>query len=264
MQINFKEYLNKVVDFSKRFYYLIVPTVILFVFAIFLIIGFNQSSNIKESDHQLKTNNSEIVKKEKKKAVSNSEEENDKTLKSEVVNYKVDIKGAVNKPGVYEAIEGSRVIDIINISGGLKENANTHYINLSKKVTDEMVIIIYTNEEIENLKNRNTEEIDTNIYICPDNINDACIASKEKINNDQKNDDKGGKDENKSLEKASININSATKEQLMTLPGVGETKADAIIAYREENGGFKELEDLTNVSGIGTSTFEKFKEYITI
>lgn len=261
MQSNLKKYLNIIIKFLKKYYYFIIPIILLIIFGITIIIGFNQIDNKKESKIKVKTNNTKIVEKDNEILKDKKDE---KETEKEVVNYKVDIKGAVNKPGVYEVIEGSRVIDVINTSGGLKENANTFYINLSKKVTDEMVIIIYTNEEIENLKSKNKEEIDTNIYICPDNINDACIASKDESTLSQNEVDNIDKSDSTSSEKIIVNINSATKEQLMTLPGLGETKASAIITYREENGNFTKLEDLTNVTGIGTSTFEKLKKYITI
>ena len=72
--------------------------------------------------------------------------------KSDDVKVKVDIKGAIKKPGVYEVDNNKRVIDVINIAGGLNKNANTNYINLSSKVKDEMVIWIYTSKEIEQFK----------------------------------------------------------------------------------------------------------------
>ena len=87
---------------------------------------------------------------------------------------KVDIKGMVKKPGVYELLKGDRVIDVIKKAEGLVEGANTSYINLSKKITDEMVIIIYSNDEVEKFKKEDKDVI----YIkyqceCIDNINDA-------------------------------------------------------------------------------------------
>ena len=90
---------------------------------------------------------------------------------------KIEIKGAVNSPGVYELEDNSRVIDVINVAGGLTENADTSLINMSKKITDEMVIIIYTREEIENYNNSKikTEYIYIEVPSCPDKVNNACI-----------------------------------------------------------------------------------------
>ena len=140
--------------------------------------------------------------------------------------YYVDIKGEVKDPGVYKLKEGSRVIDAINASGGLKENANTYSVNLSKKITDEMVIIVPSNSE-------NT------------NVSDNTITQNTK---------------NSGL----VNINTATTKELLSITGIGESKASNIVKYREENGNFSSIEDIKNVSGIGDSLFEKIKKYITV
>lgn len=163
--------------------------------------------------------------------------------------YYIDIKGEVVNPGVYKLIKGSRVIDVINVSGGLKENANTKYINLSKQVTDEMVVVVYTNEEILSFKEKEIITIPCN---CEKITNDSCIENIKK--------DSEVKIDN---EKKLININTATKEELITLTGIGEAKADAIIKYREEKL-FEQIEDIKEVSGISDAIFEKIKEFITI
>lgn len=185
-------------------------------------------------------------------------EEKAEEKKEEINTFMVDIKGRVEKEGVYELDSNSRVIDVINKAGGLKENANTDYINLSKKIVDEMVIIIYSNDEVNKFK----EEEKEIIYIeyeceCPDNINDSCITENDVVNTN------GVKEEFEEENKL-ISINTSTKEELMTLPGIGESKAESIIKYREENDGFKELEDIMNVSGIGEAAYSKIKEYIKL
>lgn len=186
---------------------------------------------------------------------------------------KVDIKGEVNNPGVYELEEGKRVSDVINKSGGLTENADTTLINLSKNLKDEMVIVIYNKSEIEKLRKDLTTTKTVIEYIekecsCPDTINDACIKPAETKNN-QKNTNAANsnvttQNNTESVENTKININTATKEELMTVSGIGETKADAIIKYRTEKGMFNDINEITNVSGIGESTFEKIKDNITI
>lgn len=152
---------------------------------------------------------------------------------------RAEIKGMVKNPGVYEFSENDRVINLIEKAGGLLKNANTSAINLSKLLTDEMVVIIYSNEEIEEVKKNNATkyEIIEIPCVCPDSTNDACI-------------------ENKEEEVKLININTATKEELMTLSNIGESKAESIIQYRE-NFKFKTIEQLKEVSGIGESLFEK-------
>lgn len=154
----------------------------------------------------------------------------------------VDIKGMVANPGVYEVDSTKRVNDVIEIAGGLTENADTSLINLAKIVSDEMTIIIYSKEEV---LEKYKEEVC--VCDCPLITNDACISNE---NNNTKN--------------SLVNINTATKEELMTISGLGDAKAEAIIKYREENGNFKTVEDVKNVSGIGDSLFEKIKDYITV
>ena len=165
----------------------------------------------------------------------------------------VDIKGAVNNPGVYEMDEDSRVIDVIEEAGGLRDDADTSIINLSKQVEDEMYIIIYTKDEIMEYKEKiiPSKKVITEIeekIICPDTDNDACIGK-----NDGKNNTLNSK----------VNINTATKEELMLIPGIGESKANSIIEYRNNNS-FSDISEIMNVSGIGESIYEKIKDYIEV
>lgn len=149
----------------------------------------------------------------------------------------IDIKGAIKTPGVYKLEENSRIIDAINIAGGLLKTANTTYTNLSKILNDSDVIKIYTNDEIKKLEKETPEEL-------PKIENEI----KEETTNDNK----------------LININTATKEQLETLNGIGESKANAIIDYRNTNGNFNTIEDIKNVTGISDTLYDKIKEYITV
>lgn len=167
---------------------------------------------------------------------------------------KVDVKGQINAPGVYELDEGSRVNDLINKAGGITKTADTSIINLSKKLDDEMVIIIYSKEEANKLKEGNFKTITD---ICP-KVNDACPTNELKTINEE------SKKENKeSSPNSKISINNASEKELQTLTGIGQSKAKAIIKYREEVGNFKTIQDIKNVSGIGDSAFEKIKDQIT-
>ena len=189
-------------------------------------------------------------------------EKNEQTepTEEEIKTVKVDVKGEVSKPGVYALEEGKRINDAINLSGGLTENADTSLLNLSKVLKDEMVIIVYNKDKIEQIKKevatpKTIIEYIEKECVCPDTINDACMV--ETNSNDDKKDiidTTNGK----------VNINTATKDILLTIKGIGETKADAIIKYRSEVGLFKDINEIKNISGIGESTFEKIKDNITV
>jgi len=165
---------------------------------------------------------------------------------------KVEIKGSVSKPGLYEITKGSRVDDIIKLSGGLLENADISVTNLSKTLTDEMVIIIYSKDEISEMKKGSTSiKFIDNECICPKLENDTCIENS--ITNIEVIENDSGK----------ISLNKATLEELMTIKGIGESKAKLIIEYRS-NTPFKSIEEITNVKGIGQATYEKIKDQLSL
>lgn len=185
-----------------------------------------------------------------------------------ITKIRVDVKGAVKKPGVYELDSNSRVIEAIQLAGGTKSNASTKYLNLSRKITDEMVIYVYTNNQI---KNMSIQEDIKEECECPTIDTSSCAGSNviitddsvinEDIVSDNKSNDTTVKEES-DIQK--ISLNKASKEELMTLSGVGESKALAIIDYRTKNNGFKTLEDIMNVSGIGEALYNKIKDNITL
>lgn len=180
----------------------------------------------------------------------------EKEVKDEVLvvsYFYVDIKGEVKKPGTYKIEEGKRVIDVINLAGGLTKSADTSANNLSMKVKDEMVIVIYSDDEIKDFETVKEKEslIINNCNKKNNNIiNDSCVSNEEFSD---------VSDDVKEL----VSINSASKEELMTVSGIGESKALAIIEYRNKNGLFKDISEVKNVSGIGDSLYEKIKDYIT-
>lgn len=142
----------------------------------------------------------------------------------------VHICGQVNNPGIIELESGSRVIDAVNLAGGLKKTANSDRINLARKLLDEEQVYI--------------PEIGEDEF--PTEVSGLNQSNKDNNNN-------GGK----------ININLCTKEELMTLSGIGEVTAQKILDYREENL-FKTPDDIKNVSGIGDKKYESIKEFITV
>ena len=158
-------------------------------------------------------------------------------------NY-IDIKGSVKNPGVYEFKKNDRVIDAINMAGGLLKNANTSNINLSQKLVSEMVIYVMNNSEIKN---------GSKVISC----DTKCKTEVIEVNNCV---------EEKKLEtsKNKININTATVEDFTSLSGIGEAKAKSIVEYRNSNGNFKSIEDIKNISGIGEALFNKIKDNIEV
>jgi competence protein ComEA len=136
----------------------------------------------------------------------------------------VDIKGAVKNPGVYQALEGERVYDLVNKAGGFVGGADQNQVNLSQRVIDEMIIYVP-------LVGVEGESIPPEI----------------------------GQGQSKF-----VNINKASESDLQTLPGIGPAKALAILEFREANGGFKTIEDLKKISGIGEKTFEKLAPLISV
>ncbi|GLI87250.1 competence protein ComEA [Bacillus subtilis] len=141
----------------------------------------------------------------------------------------IDIKGAVQHPGVYEMRTGDRVSQAIEKAGGTKEQADEAQVNLAEILQDGTVVYIP----------KKGEE----------------TAVQQGGGGSVKSD--GGKG-------ALVNINTATLEELQGISGVGPSKAEAIIAYREENGRFQTIEEITKVSGIGEKSFEKIKSSITV
>ena len=144
------------------------------------------------------------------------------------------ICGEVAAPGVYELSEDSRIYEAVDAAGGFTENAARECVNLASKVSDGMQITIYNKEEAASLPAGGPSA--------------------------GKNSGQDQMSESSSL----VNMNTATKEELMTLKGIGEAKAEDIIRYREKSGGFKKIEDIMKISGIKEAGFQKIKDNITV
>ncbi|MGX7447279.1 helix-hairpin-helix domain-containing protein [Dolosigranulum pigrum] len=142
--------------------------------------------------------------------------------------FMVDVKGEVHVPGVYELPADGRVKDAIAMAEGLTDEANELAINFAQKVEDQMVIYVPHEDDDSGLPENTTT-----------GAGEASGA-------------------------AVININTASEQELMTLSGIGQAKAQQIIQYREENGLFDTPEDLMNVSGIGEKSFETLKDRIKV
>lgn len=173
------------------------------------------------------------------------EKESDQLENPPIEKVIIDIKGAVKHPGVYELTAENRIIDAINQAGGYTDEADSSTINHAQKLQDEM--ILYIPKKGENV----SEELVVAQSATIQSTSSQSSAFKASSTSSSNGGDK-------------VNINKANEAELMTLSGIGPAKAQAILAYREENGPFKTIEDLKNVSGIGEKTFEKLKDSITV
>ena len=226
----------KILKYYWRYLFIFISVVFIFIGTYFM---------FKDNTYNLEVEN---------KLASNKEEKKNTSSKT----IYVDVKGAVKNPGVYELSNTSRVIDAINLAGGLSDLADTINLNLSKKLSDEMIIIVYTKTELSTYYKKNNAVCASLECVCIDDYNDACI-SKESSNKSNSKTDNTTKSTN-----SKVSINTASKEELMSLSGIGESKAEKIITSRNDNGKFNSIEDLKKVSGIGDSIFEKIKDKIIL
>lgn len=153
----------------------------------------------------------------------------------------VDIGGEVAAPGVYEVTEGTRLFEVINRAGGLTEEADIDVINRAETVYDGQKILIASYEETKNGKN-------------------PAGAGSGQMTGGSAGSAQGA--DNTDGEK--VNINTADSAELQSIPGIGPSKADRIIEYRNTQGRFNTIDDIKNISGIGNKTFESIKKYIVV
>ena len=159
------------------------------------------------------------------------------------------ITGEVKNPGIYELEENSRIKDVIEKAGGLKETADITDINLATILQDEDKITIPSKEENKQEK-QNTEKIQSN---------KQSKTTEKSQNTTSISINTTGKNQN-----TKVNINTATQTELETLPGIGPSTASKIVSYRKENGKFKSIEEIKKVNGIGESKYKKIKELIKV
>ncbi len=162
---------------------------------------------------------------------------------------KVYVCGAVRSPDVYTLRSGIRMIDAVNAAGGFADDAGVEYLNLAAAVSDGQKVYIPTNRQIEEAMAEGAELYGSEVNITSNSpgISTVADASEQGNSGDEK-----------------VDINHADRQTLMTLPGVGQSKADKIIAYREANGGFATIEDIMLVGGIKEGMFNKIKDSICV
>lgn len=158
----------------------------------------------------------------------------------------IHICGAVKKPDVYKVEEDTRLVDVIKLAGGLTKEAAGDYVNQAALVQDGQKIYIPTEDEVK----------DT----LPEGFAEPAMDSGSGNRVSEINEAAG----NNSKSSGKVNINKASADELMTLAGIGEAKAAGILAYREEHGGFKSIEEIKNINGIKDSVFNKISDRITV
>ncbi|ASW52353.2 helix-hairpin-helix domain-containing protein [Streptococcus suis] len=158
-------------------------------------------------------------------------EETSTEASEEPIQLVIDIKGAVVKPGLYTLEADARVNDAVEAAGGLTSQADPKSINLAQKLSDEAVVYVASKDE--------------NISVVASTTASSAMSQEEKST-------------------SLVNLNTATEADLQTISGIGAKRAADIIAYREANGGFKSVDDLNNVSGIGDKTMESIRPYVTV
>lgn len=159
----------------------------------------------------------------------------------------IHVCGLVSTPGVYGLPAGSRVYEAIEAAGGFSEAAVPDYLNLAQVLEDGMKIQVPDRDQAEEWKARGLTQSGISM-----GGGTAGVQTSGRTGSGE-----GGS-------KARVNLNTATREELMTLRGIGASRADDIIHYRQEFGGFKSIEDIMNVSGIKDAAFEKIKDSITV
>lgn len=174
---------------------------------------------------------------------------------AETATVYVHVCGAVRNPGVYELLTDDRIFTAIEAAGGFTEDASQDYVNLAEHLTDGMKITIPTEEELAAIETDiGTGTAAPVVIEYPEGSSGAQTETAGPGANNGSNE----------LSAGLININTADEKLLTSITGIGETRARAIIAYREEHGPFTQTEDIKNVSGIGDSTYNKLKDEITV
>lgn len=163
-----------------------------------------------------------------------TEEDENEDLENHIFVY---VCGAVANPGVYEVEAGNRVFQAVELAGGLLEDASPEHVNQAMAVTDGQQIYIPSRSEIQDKEDSMYKD-------------DSLLGMNQGVN--------------ESGSSGKVNINTADKTELMTIPGVGESRAQDIMNYRQEHGGFSSIEEIMNVPGIKEATFEKIKDGIKV
>lgn len=211
-----------------------------------LLFNEDNKGNLILKEEVVSVNDEEMTEEEEKRKEQEIPAEESKVPMQETaedrkeVQIAVHICGAVKQPGVYYLKPEQRIYEGIQAAGGFREDADSEYLNQAAMLEDGMKIVVPTLEETKNLKAAEGGE----------NLLQIGVVSKQQSTKESVN----GK----------VNLNTADEAALCTLPGIGESRAKSIIAYRKEHGLFEKIEDIMKVSGIKEAAFEKIKDAIMV
>ena len=215
--------MEELIEIIKEYKIIVICASLGLVLGGFFLLNPARQTPAKESNLQTEVaaiSKDSTTEKEEKTQKEEREEEVEQDL------ITVDVKGAVKSPGIYDLPVGSRVNDAVQKAGGLIDNADSKFINLAQKISDEALVYVPTKEE---------------------------ATSQEAYSN-----------ASNTKENKKVNLNKASLEELKQIKGLGAKRAQDIIDHRESNGKFKSVDELKKVSGIGAKTIEKLKEYVTV
>lgn len=202
------------------------------------------NKNLSEIKNEPNESSVEVMEKDPKTINLESVKQVDQngTKKEEInsINY-ADIKGAVNKPGMYQIKQNERIIELVELAGGFTKEADPDQLNFARIVEDQAVVYVP----------KSGEEIPEEYHYLEPPLSDSKTKDEMIIGNETSQNE-------------GINLNEADLMMLQSLSGIGPKKAEAIIAYREEHGSFQSIDELKNISGIGAETVEKLKASIHI
>lgn len=200
------------------------------------------SKNLEDDGNSPKNNEGEGI------APDDSKENISEETEAEICIY---VCGAVENPGVYKLSGDIRMIDAIDAAGGMTGAAGGEYLNLASRVADGQKIYVPTEKEIEDAIAEGDDSVYSVVTLSPGDFDLVASAAEQNEGEGESGSDL-------------VNINTADKASLMTLPGIGESKAEKIIEYREKNGGFSSCEDLMLISGIKDGLYNKVKDKICV
>lgn len=195
----------------------------------------------EEDSSLLPTEESREQEEDKREMQQLQQEKTDTETMSDIYVY---VCGAVWNPGVYHVPEGSRLYQVIEQAGGICENADETYLNLAREVADGEQVVVPTLEETLAWKQEDTADMREWIPYTEETVHSAVTSAQNQT--------------------GLVNINTASVQELTALNGIGESRAEAIIAYRNAHGQFTGIEEIKNVDGIKNGLYEKIKDRITV